>query len=68
MKVKTTQALDMEVGQAYSIPTSAGPKEVYITEDVTSYDSEYVEVFGRNMTDNNDFDQLVKWDTECEDC
>ena len=73
MKVKTTKAQDLEVGQTYAIRQLVGPtEEVYITEEVetiTYIDGNlYVRIIGITAPHGFETEKEIKWNTECEDC
>ena len=73
MKVKTTKAQDLEVGQTYAIRSLVGgTEEVYITEELETISytdgNLYVRIIGINATHGFETEYDVKWDTECEDC
>ena len=73
MKVKTTKAQDLEVGQTYAIRSLVGPtEEVYITEELETIlftdGNYYVHVIGITAPHGFEFQRHLEWDTECEDC
>ena len=72
MKVKTTKAQDLEIGQTYVIRSAFGPThEVTVTEELETInytDGVFVRIKGINATHGYETEKEIRWDTECEDC